>query len=253
MKKWLLLFIVIILGLAFVVYNNSNIKSITSGLDKKGDIKSGELRYRIYLFGILPVGEAVFGVEKIEQYKGQTVYHLNASAKSLNAFSKFFKGRAVLDSYIDIKQLTPLVFKEKIAISGKQGIDREITYDQKNGIMSIAGVKRQILPDTQDPLSAIFNLKRFNFDKIKDIEMNINTNHKNYIVKGTAVQREISINKKIYKIVSAQAEIRRRDKNPYHKSSITIVLLKEKENIPILIKVFASGVLINARLIDIKK
>jgi len=253
MKKWLLLFIVIILGLAFVVYNNSNIKSIISGLDKKGDIKSGELRYRIYLFGILPVGEAVFGVEKIEQYQGQKVYHLSATAQSLNVFSKFFNGTVALDSYIDIKQLTSLVFKEKIAISGKQGIDREITYDQKNGIMSIAGVKRQILPDTQDPLSAIFNLKRFNFDKIKDIEMNINTNHKNYIVKGTAVQWEISINKKIYKIVSTQAEIRRRDKNPYHKSSITIVLLKEKENIPILIKVFASGVLINAHLIEIRQ
>ena len=253
MKKWLLLFIVIILGLAFVVYNNSNIKSIISGLDKEGDIKSGELRYRIYLFGILPVGEAVFGVEKIEQYQGQKVYHLSATAQSLNVFSKFFNGTVALDSYIDIKQLTSLVFKEKIAISGKQGIDREITYDQKNGIMSIAGVKRQILPDTQDPLSAIFNLKRFNFDKIKDIEMNINTNHKNYILKGTTIQQEILINKKIYKIVSTQAEIRRRDKNPYHKSSITIVLLKEKENIPILIKVFASGVLINAHLIEIRQ
>ncbi len=253
MKKCIILFMVIIASLSFVVYNNSNIKNIISGLAKKGDIKPGELRYRIYLFGILPVGEAVFGVEKTEQYQGQKVYHLSAAAQSLNVFSKFFNGSAALDSYVDIKGLAPIVFKQKIAISGRQGIDREVTYDQKNGIMSIAGVKRQILPDTQDSLSAIFNLRRLNFDKIKDIEMNINTNHKNYILKGTAVQREISINKKIYKIVSAKAEIRRRDKNPYHKSSITIVLLREKENIPILIKVFASGVLINVRLIEIRQ
>lgn len=252
MRKCLVLLIVIILSLGLVSYNNSNIKNIISGLAKKGYIGPGELRYRIYLFGVFPVGEAVFGVEKSEQYQGQKTYHLSAAARSLNAFSKFFKASADLDSYVDTKELAPLVFKQKIAISGKPTVEREVTYDQKNGIMSIAGVKRQILPDTQDPLSAIFNLRRLNFDKIKDIEMNINTNQKNYILKGTAVQREILINKNNYKIVSAKAEIRRRDKNPYHKSSITIVLLREKENIPILIKVFASGVLINARLIEIR-
>jgi len=253
MKKWLVLFIVIVLCFAFVFYNNSNIKNIISGLAKKGDIESGELRYRIYLLGIIPIGEAVFGVQKSEQYQGKAVYHLSATAQSLNVFSKFFNATAALDSYIDTKQLTPIVFKQRIAISGKQSIVREVTYDQKSGTMSIAGVKRQILANTQDPLSAIFNLRRLNFDKIKDIEMNINTNQKNYILKGTGIQQEILINKRIYKIVSAKAEIRRRDKNPYHKSSITMVLLKEKQNLPILIKVFASGVLINARLIDIRQ
>lgn len=254
MKKWLVLFIVIVFGLAFAIYNNNNnIKNIISGLAKKGDIEPGELRYRIYLLGIFPVGEAILGVQKLEQYQGQAVYHLSATAKSSNVFSKLFSGSAALDSYVDIKQFTPIVFKQKIAISGNQGIDREITYDQKSGTMSIEGVKRQILPDTQDPLSAMFNLKHLNFDKIKEFEMNLNTNQKNYILKGTAIQQEILINKKIYKIVSAKAEIRRRDNNPYHKSNISIVLLKEKENTPILIKVFASGVLINARLIAIKQ
>lgn len=253
MKKWLVLFIVIVLCFVFVFYNNSNIKNIISGLSKKGDIEPGELRYRVYLLGIIPIGEAVFGVEKSEQYQGQAVYHLSATAQSLNVFSKFFNASAALDSYIDTKQLAPIVFKQRIAISGKQSIAREVTYDQKSGIMSIAGVKRQILANTQDPLSAIFNLRRLNFDKIKDIEMNINTNQKNYILKGTAIQQEILINKRIYKIVSAKAEIRRRDKSPYHKSNISIVLLKEKQNLPILIKVFASGVLINARLIEIRQ
>jgi hypothetical protein len=252
MKKWLVLFIIIILSLWFIVYNNSNTKNIISGLTKKGDIGRGELRYRIYLLGILPVGEGVFAVEKIEQYQGQPVYHLSATAQSLNVFSKFFSGTATLDSYIDIKQLTPVVFKQKIAISGKQSVDREVTYDQKNGTMSKAGVKRQILSNTQDPLSAIFNIRHLDFDKVKEIEMHINTNQKNYILKGTADQKDISVHKKIYRVVLAKVEIRRYDKNPYHKSSITMVLLKEKENIPILIKVFASGVLIDARLIDIR-
>lgn len=253
MRKLLFPFIVIILVLVFVAYNNSNPKSIISGLAKKGDIQSGELRYRIYLLGIFPVGEAIFGIEKIEEYQGQRVYHLNATAQSLKIFSKFFSGYAILDSYVDIKQLIPMIFRQKIVISGKQSIDREVIYDQKNGIMSIAGVKRQILPNTQDPLSAIFNIGHLDFGKVKEIEMNINTNQKNYVLKGTTEQKDISVHKKTYKIILAKAEIKRRDKNPYHKSSITMVLLKEKGNIPILIKVFASGVLINARLIDIKQ
>jgi len=252
MKRWLVLFIAIVSSLVFIAYNNSNIKNIISGLAKKGDIQSGELRYRIYLLGIFPVCEATFGVEKTEEYQGQRIYHLNATAQSLKIFSKFFSGYAILDSYVDIKQLIPMVFKQKIVISGKQSIDREVSYDQKNGIMSIAGVKRQIFPNTHDLLSAIFNIRHLDFDKVKEIKMNINTNQKNYTLKGTAQQKDISIDKKIYKIIVAKARIKRTDKNPYHKSSITMVLLKEKENIPILIKVFASGVLISARLLEIE-
>lgn len=253
MRKWLVLFILIVVSLTFLFYNNSNVKNIISGLAKKGGIGPGELRYRIYLFGILPVGDAVFGIEKIEQYQGQKVYHLSATAQSLNAFSKFFKASAHLDSYVDTEELCHLAFKQKIAILGKPTLEREVTYDQKSGIMDIAGVKRQILPNTQDPLSAIFNIRHLDFDKAEDIEMNINTNQKNYILKGVAERKNISIHKQAYRVILAKAKIARRDKNPYHKSSITTVLLKEKENIPILIKVFASGLLINARLIEIRQ
>lgn len=253
MKKILLIFLIIILFLVFIAWKNSNPENIISELLKKGDIKSGELRYKIYLLGVLPIGDAFLGDEKIEEYKGQKVYHLSATAQSLKIFSKFFSGSAILDSYVDMQQFNPMSFRQRLQVSGKKDIDREIIYDQKLGIMSISEVKRQIFPNTQDPLSAAFNIRRMDFDKIKEFEMNINTNQKNYILKGTTTQQDISINKKIYKIVLAKAEIKRRDKNPYHQSTITMVLLKEKGNIPILIKVFAGGVLINAKLVDIKQ
>jgi hypothetical protein len=131
-------------------------------------------------------------------------------------------------------------------------INKEVYYDQKNGIMTLNNIRHQIPPHTQDPLSLLFNTMRMDFDKVEEIEMNINTNQKNYILKGIATQEDIIINKKTYRIVLAKAEIKRRDKNPYHKSNISMVLLNEKENIPILIKVFASGILINAKLIDIR-
>lgn len=252
MKKFFIFLILIILFLVFVAQYNSNPKIIISELFNKGDIKSGELRYKIYLLGVLPIGDAFLGDEKIEEYKGQKVYHLSATAQSSRIFSRLFSGSAILDSYVDMQQFNPMSFRQRLQVSGKKDIDREIIYDQKQSIMSIGGTRRQIFPDTQDPLSVVFNLRRMDFDKNKEFEMNINTNQKNYILKGTAEQKELSINKKIYKIVLTKAEIKRRDKNPYHQSTIAMVLLKEKGNIPILIKVFAGGILINAKLVDIE-
>lgn len=255
MRKYIYIFFILII-LFYIIslynYNNNNPKVIISRLIKKGDIQSDNLRYRIYLLGLLPIGEAVFCNKGVEEYQGHKVYRLNARAQSLRFFSKVFSGRAMLNSYVDIQELNPLLFRQKIIATGKKDINREVFYDQKQNIMSIAGVKRQILPNTQDPLSAIFNVRRMDFDKIKEFEMNINTNQKNYILRGVAEQKTLTINKKIYSIVMAKAEIKRRDKNPYHKSSINMVLLKEEENIPILIKVFSGGILINAKLTDMK-
>lgn len=253
MRRMLTIFFVIILFFVFIVHKNSNPKVIISRLLKKSDIESGELRYRIYLFGIFPVGEAVFTEEKIEEFAGQKVYHLNATAQSLKVLASLFSGYAVIDSYIDTHQLNPMLFKQRLVVTGKQDMNKEVFYNQKDGVMSIAGVRRQILPNTQDPLSGIFNVRRIDFDKTKEFEMNINTNQKNYILKGTADTKNISLNKKIYKTAFLEAEISRRDKNPYHKSRIAMVLLiRGKDTIPILIKAFTSGILINAKLIDIK-
>lgn len=252
MKKLLLIFFIIILFLIFVSWYNLSPRTIISRLIKNEGIKTGQLRYKIYLLRVFPIGDAVFQSEKVEEYKGQKVYHLSAIANNLKFFSIFFNAYAALDSYIDIQQLNPIAFNQKLIVTGKQDMYREVIYDQKNRIMSIAGVRRQILSNTQDPLSAIFNVRRIDFDKTREFEMNINTNQKNYILKGITQPKDLSIHKKIYKIVFLKANISRHDKNPYHKSRASMVLLEEGGNIPILINVFTGGILINARLVDIR-
>lgn len=243
---------VIILLSAFIFYNNNSPRLIISSLSRKSNIKSGELVYRVNLFGAIPAGDAILKVERLEEYNGQKVYHLSATANSLRCWAKVFAADAVLDSYIDTQTYNPILFKQKAIFSNGKNINKEVLYDQKSGIMTTNKEKRSILPNTQDPLSLIFNIKHMDLDKIKEFETNINTNQKNYLFKGTAQSKDISINNKIYKIVFLQANISRRDKNPYHKSSISMVLLRERDNIPILINVFASGMLINAKLIDIE-
>lgn len=252
MKKLLSILLLGALIFVFISSRNANPKNIILTLNKKGPLQAGDLKYRIYLFGVLPIGDAVLTKEKQQEYEGRSVYHLSASVQSSKAFSLFFSGSATVDSYVDAKLLCPLLFRQKLSISGKPDAVKEVFYDQKNLVMTTAGRQRLILPETQDPLSAVFNIRRMDFNQVKDIEMNINTNQKNYLLKGKVTSEGLSVNKKIYKVAWASVEIRRREKNPYHKSRVTMVFLEDNTNIPILIRVFASGVLINAKLIEIK-
>lgn len=251
MRKLIFIVFALILFLIFINWYNSRPEVIISRVVKNKDIQTGQLRYKIYLMKILPVGEAILGAAKIEDYNDQKVYHLTATASNSKLFSKFFQAQAFLDSYVDMQEFYPMLFKQRIVIQGKPDLYREVFYDQANGTMSLEGVRRQIYPNTQDPLSAIFNVRLMDFEKIDKLEIGLNTNQKNYILKGTAKTQSIAVGNNIYKVALLEANIGRRDKNRYHKSTISMVLLEEADNVPILINVFARGVLITARLIDI--
>jgi len=120
MKKVLFFLIILILFIVFVVHNNSDPGVIISELVKKNDIRQGDLKYRINLFGIIPIGEATLSLERQVEYKGLKVYHLNATAAPLKYYAKFFKGSAELDSYVDLDTLNPVLFKQKVEAPGKE-------------------------------------------------------------------------------------------------------------------------------------
>ncbi|MFC1804523.1 DUF3108 domain-containing protein [Candidatus Omnitrophota bacterium] len=231
-------------------YKHSEYKSVAYSLAIQPKLQSGDLKYRIYLFGIFPVGEAVFSDQGIKELNGVRVRHLTASASSSTIFSSFFSAQALLDSFLDLQDENPLLFRQRLSVTGKEDSLKEITYDQKQQVMTLEGVRREILPGTQDPLSAMFRLRGMDFDKSNKIKMNINTNQKNYLLEGTAEERTLSLVGERCKLITAKAQIRRRDKNPYHKSMVSFVLFKGGENVPVLIKVFASGVMITAKLSD---
>ncbi len=252
MKKIIFFLLAAAVISSFISYSNCAPRAIISNLLKQGEIWDGDLQYRFYLFGVIPVANATLRKPVIEEFKGNKAYYISAAAENTKLTIPVFSGAAFLESYMDIQSQNPVFFKQLITVNGKEDIMREVYYDQKQGVMTILGVKRSILPNTQDPLSAIFNMRRLDLGKIKDIEMSINTNQKNYILNGAVTQESLSVNKKTYALAVAAAEIKRRDKNPYHKSSLTIVFLKDTGNIPILINAFASGILIKAKLVRIK-
>jgi len=253
MKKITLIFLLLVAAASFASYrSNNDLKIILTNLTAKTDIKPGTLEYRINFLNILPVGSARFMPETEDAYSGKKILRLQAEAESIRLISPLFKAKAVIESLIDPKSGNPYIFKQKIEISGKPNAIKEVEYDQKNNVMKIAGSSRSTLADTQDPLSAIYNLRRMDFDNVKNFEMNINTNQKNYILTGSAAPGEVKLGNKVYRLAILMAEIKRRDKNPYHKSIVSMVLLKDAKNLPLLIKVFSSGALINVKLTDIK-
>ena len=253
MKKILLIaFVVVIILIAAAVQNNSNPRIIISKLSTAGQMRPGEYVYRIYLFGFLPIGKAVVGLESQETFQGESVYHMTANASSAELFSSWFKTTASIESYIGKMKLNPLLFRQKITQTGKPDTVKEAVYNQKEGVMTTAKGSRSIPADTQDPLSLVLRLKKMDFNKVQGFEFNLNNNQKNYTVKGNIQRSNIFVDKKTYDLFSVKADISRRDKNPYHKSQLTILFLPAQENIPLLIKVFASGVFVNARLVEIR-
>lgn len=251
MKKIWGILLAIVLLCVFMFYANSSIPVIISSLSKNGQIGSGDLVYRVYLFGVIPLGEAIIYSVKTEDYNGIKAHHLSAQARTSKSISKIFKAAAIIDSYIDAQNGSPFAFKQKLIARNKEQF-KEVTYDQKEGTMAMAGVKRQILADTHDPLSALFRIRHLDFSRKNDFEINLNTNQKNYILEGDAEEKDIFVKNKPYKVVIAKASIRRRDKNPYHKSKVKFIFLKGEDNFPICIQVFAGGIFLNVKLVEIR-
>jgi hypothetical protein len=212
-----------------------------------------KLTFRASIFGALPAARAELKTDNAISGSGAKLYRLSAEAGPLELFRVFFNGSVLIESYVDKKTLNPSVFRQKTLIPNKADQVKEVIYDQKSNVMSLRGEKRNILPDTREPLSILLNLRNTDLSKVKELEMNINTNQKNYAFKATVTPLTVRAGRKMYKIYLVKANIFRRDKNPYHKSYIDIALVNQNgQNTPVLIKVFASGMYLSAKLVEVK-
>jgi len=249
MKKIAIMVAAIAILLVSIYKYNSSPSLAISRLKGKAEAEPAKLIYRLYFLGVLPIGDAVFNKAQEETLGKARVYHLNASASTLKAYAKLGSASAVLDSYVDINTGNPLLFKQKVVSPGKEKSNKEVIYDQKNNVMTMGQKKRTILPNTQDPLSLIFNIRRLNLAQAKKAEYAMNANQRNYVFSASFREKDISYGGRGYKLAIMYSTIRRRDKNPYHQTSISVVFLQDKYNIPLTIKVFASGFLMNAKLV----
>lgn len=251
-KKVLLAIFLILVIFLYVMQSQNNPGSILSKLPaecfKKGATK---LYYRVYLFGVLPVGDALIedgGIKKIDK---KALYCLKAGAKSRPWVSKIYPFEVSIESYLDQETMLPVSFRQTIKTKEKEQT-KDVSYDQKNNIMQILDVKRNILPETYEPLSAIWQLRAIDYTLHNNVELNINTNQKNYALTVAATKEQPRVKGLTMPLIRLKSKIFRRDKNPYHQSKIDTIFLDNHEKTPIYIKVFASGMLITVRLTDIR-
>lgn len=209
-----------------------------------------QFNYKIYLFGMLPVGKAMLEDKGVKLIENVYLRHLSAAAESAGMVSKVYPFKIAVDSYLEPNSLLPVLWKKKIKTKEKEKI-KDIYYNQKNNTMRINKEDRNIFPQTYDPLSAVLKLRSVDLDKISNFDLNINTNQKNYSFAGTVNKAYIRTKSGDRLIFMLNAKIFRKDKNPYHQSKINLILLDGRK-IPLFIKVFASGVLITARLVSVK-
>jgi hypothetical protein len=208
------------------------------------------LTYRMYLFGLIPVGEARFVNNGRSVLAGGEVISLSGAGETAPYLSPLVKGEVSVTSSIDSATLSPLAFTQTLKVSGREDSVRRITYDQQAGIMTLGDVQREVPAGVQDPLSALYKLMRTDFDRTTTIGMDVNSNQKTYLLQGTVSQKDITVRNASYTLVTVAASAGRKDKNVYHRSRMNFVLSKQHANAPILIKVFAGGILVTAQLID---
>lgn len=252
MKKIIIAFAAIaVLLTVFSSHQNNPAVILTKLKTYDPKVRNTQFCYRIYLFGIFPVSMATLNDKGQVEFMGQSLHHLSAQTEGIGVVSKIYPFSANIDAYLEPKGLLPLIFTQVIKSKDKE-ILKEVTYDQANHIMQIKEERRSILPETYEPLSALLKLRGLDLEKTTAFDLNINTNQKNYAFSGAvkkAIAKHGNENIELYKL---SAKIFRRDKNPYHQSKVDFIFLDDRQKTPIFVKVFASGGLITARLIEVK-
>jgi len=228
---------------AIIKYNH-----LEEELSASGNI----LVFRVNYQGLIPAGQAKLENKGEELYQDKKVCHLSVKIYPFDFCSKIFNAQAQADSYIDTAKLHTLKFKQCLILPNKPKDEKEVLYDQDKTFMQLKGVRRQILPDTQDPLSAIFYIRHQNLKIGKEFDVNINTNQKNYQFYARVIGREeYTLKARKIGVWVLEAIIRRRDKNPYHKTTMKLWLLDNPSKIPILIKAMSGIGQVTARLTSV--
>lgn len=115
-------------------------------------------------WGLLSVGEATLGVDKIVMFNGRPAYHLLSAARSNSFCDKFYQVRDLNESWLDARTLTSLGYSKKLR-EGRYFRDVWVLYDRDAGTFverqtSMDGaftIKMGTIPaQVQDILSSVY-------------------------------------------------------------------------------------------------
>lgn len=134
-------------------------------------------------WGMLAVGEATLGVDKIVMFNGRPAYHLVSEAKSNGFCDTFYRVRDLNESWLDAKTLTSLGYAKKVR-EGHFFRDEWVLYDRDENIFISRRVNKDgsfnirggtIPASVQDILSSIFYIRAQALPDGGEVVVDVNT------------------------------------------------------------------------------
>lgn len=134
-------------------------------------------------WGLLSVGEASLGVDKIVMFNGRPAYHVYSEARSNSFCDKFYVVRDLNESWLDARTLTSLGYSKKVR-EGHFFRDDWVLYDRDAAIFVNRRVSKDgtfsvrtgtIPAQVQDILSSIFYTRSQPLQDGAEVKVNVNT------------------------------------------------------------------------------
>ena len=133
--------------------------------------------------GLLAVGEATLGVDKIVMFNGRPAYHLVSEARSNSFCDTFYMVRDLSESWLDARTLTSLGYSKKVR-EGHFFRDEWVLYDRDADIFVNRRVNKDgsfsvrtgtIPTQVQDILSSIYYTRSLPLQDAAEVKVDVNT------------------------------------------------------------------------------
>ncbi|OGS38283.1 MAG: hypothetical protein A2506_06800 [Elusimicrobia bacterium RIFOXYD12_FULL_66_9] len=134
-------------------------------------------------WGLLKVGEATLGVDKIVTFNGRAAYHIVSEARSNSFCDTFYQVRDLNESWLDARTLTSLGYSKKLR-EGHFFRDEWVLYDRDAGTFVARRTDRNgsftvrtgtIPARVQDVLSSIYFVRSQELKDGGQIVVDVNT------------------------------------------------------------------------------
>ena len=132
-------------------------------------------------YGLITAGEATLEIDSaIKEREGRPTYHIVSTAASSPVFTKFFKVRDRVESFMDTLELRSVRF-EKHLREGDYRKDLALIFDQEQHIVTIDGERKcEVEPNVQDILSSMYFVRSLPLEPGRSVYLPNHDNGKNY-------------------------------------------------------------------------
>jgi hypothetical protein len=253
--KLIKLILVLVLGSIVILFAGGYYRNMPQQVMRSINIGSSsrQITFVLEYAGFIPVGSARIQNQGVSNIDGKPILRITSLFSTNGIIDMFFKLRAEATSIIDDSSLCPLEFTYSYMANGKLKDEKKVLYDQENHVMQTLKEKRVIQPETRDPMCLIAYLDRQTLMVGQTIDLNINTNQKNYRFLARVLE------KKMYKTSGVDAQVfvingsvKRSDKTSGHSTDFSLWYMDKPVKCPVLIKAMTGAGVVVSRASEVK-